>query len=58
MFILAELRNLIKLHPRGFDKSLEQQIQVIVLQNNLEIVVDIRKKIIRCFIKQYNFEWR
>lgn len=27
MFILAELRNLIKLHPRGFDKSLEQQIQ-------------------------------
>eukprot|EP00088_Acartia_fossae_P009710 TRINITY_DN14750_c0_g1_i1.p1 TRINITY_DN14750_c0_g1~~TRINITY_DN14750_c0_g1_i1.p1 ORF type:complete len:214 (+),score=61.43 TRINITY_DN14750_c0_g1_i1:107-748(+) len=27
MFILAELRNLVKLHPRGFNKDIDQQIQ-------------------------------
>jgi len=27
MFVLSELKNIVKLHPRGFTKSLEQQIK-------------------------------
>ncbi|XP_023332741.1 DNA-directed RNA polymerase III subunit RPC8 [Eurytemora carolleeae] len=27
MFVLSELKNIVKLHPRGFDKSLEDQIK-------------------------------
>jgi len=27
MFVLSELRSILQLHPRGFDKSLEQQIK-------------------------------
>ena len=40
MFILAELRNLVKLHPRGFDKNFEQQIQV----DNLILVAKLLYK--------------
>jgi len=27
MFVLSDLRNIVKLHPRGFSKSLEQQVK-------------------------------
>lgn len=27
MFVLSELKNIVKLHPRGFDKSLEVSLR-------------------------------